>query len=181
MTFDHILLFSQKCNLPTCDSFRSDESLIFYADFESFIKPIDTCQPDPRVSYSYAHQKHTPGSFCYYAKCFDDSLYQQDPVTYTANSEDDDVARVFVDSLEETIKQIYNQFKFPKKMIFNSNDRKNFKSATSCHICGKSLGKDRVRDHCHLSGKFKGAAHNECNLNYKIPKFIPVVFHNVSG
>ena len=29
---------------------------IVYADFESFIKPIDTCQPDPRVSYSYAHQ-----------------------------------------------------------------------------------------------------------------------------
>src|SRR6218665_1828569 len=31
-----------------------------------------------------------------------------------------------------------------------------------------------------LSGKFKGAAHNECNINYKIPKFIPVVFHNLS-
>src|SRR6218665_3503357 len=51
-------------------------------------------------------------------------------------------------------------------MIFNSNDRENFKAATSCHMCGGSLGKDRVRDHCHLSGKFKGAVHNECNLNY---------------
>src|SRR6218665_817341 len=48
-------------------------------------------------------------------------------------------------------------------------------------ICGESLGKDRVRDHCHLSGKFKGAAHNECNLNYTLPKFVPVVFHNLSG
>src|SRR6218665_604596 len=66
-------------------------------------------------------------------------------------------------------------------MIFNSNDRKIFKAATSCLICGGSLGKDRVRDHCHLSGKFKGAAHNECNLNYKIPKFISVVFRNLSG
>ena len=89
---------------------------------------------------------------------------------------------VFVDSFEDTIKQIYDKFKFPKKMIFNSNDRKNFrhKAATSCLMCGESLGKDRVRDHCHLSGKFKGAAHNECNLNYKISKFIPVVFHNLS-
>ena len=43
-----------------------------YADFESFMKPIDTCQPDPHVSYSYIHQKHIPGSFCYYVKCFDD-------------------------------------------------------------------------------------------------------------
>src|SRR6218665_244718 len=57
---------------------------------------------------------------------------------------------------------------------------KNFKAATSCYICGGSLGKDRVRDDCHLSGKFKGAAHNECTLNYKIPKFIPVVFRNLS-
>src|SRR6218665_1908087 len=65
-------------------------------------------------------------------------------------------------------------------MIFNSNDRKNFKVATSCHICGGLLGEDRVRDNCHLNGKFKGAAHYECNLNYKIPKFIPVVFHNLS-
>src|SRR6218665_2880327 len=123
---------------------------------------------------------NTPSSFCYYVKCFDDSLYQQDPVTYTANSEDDDVARVFVDSLQDTIKQIYNQFKFPKQMIFNSNDRKNFKAATSCHICGGSFCKDRVGDHCHWSGKFKGAAHSECNLNYKISKFIPVVCHNLS-
>ena len=89
---------------------------IVYADFESFIKPIDTCQPDPSLSYSYTHQKHIPSSFCYYVKCFDDSLYQQDPVTYTANSEDDDIAMVFVDSLEETIKQIYNQFKFTMKI-----------------------------------------------------------------
>jgi len=39
----------------------------------------------------------------------------------------------------------------------------------------------KVRDHCHLSGKFRGAAHNKCNLNYKLPKFYPVVFHNLSG
>ena len=63
-----------------------------------------------------------------------DSLYQQDSVTYTVKSEVDDVAKVFVDSLEDTINQIYNQFTFPKKMIFYSNDRKNFKAATSCHI-----------------------------------------------
>jgi len=36
-------------------------------------------------------------------------------------------------------------------------------------------------DHCHLTGKFRGAAHNDCNLNYKVPKFIPIVLHNLSG
>jgi len=43
------------------------------------------------------------------------------------------------------------------------------------------LGEDKVRDHCHLTGKYRGAAHNDCNLSYKIPKFIPVYFHNLSG
>ena len=48
-------------------------------------------------------------------------------------------------------------------------------------ICNEELGKDRVRDHCHLTAKFRGAAHEACNLKYKIPKFFPVVFHNLSG
>ena len=43
------------------------------------------------------------------------------------------------------------------------------------------MGKDRVRDHCHLTGKYRGAAHNDCNLRYRIPKFFPVYFHNLSG
>ena len=38
----------------------------------------------------------------------------------------------------------------------------------------------KVRDHCHYTGKYRGAAHSNCNLNYKIPKEIPVVFHNGS-
>ena len=40
--------------------------------------------------------------------------------------------------------------------------------------------KQKVRDHCHYTGKYRGAAHNICNLRYKIPKEIPVVFHNGS-
>ena len=56
-----------------------------------------------------------------------------------------------------------------------------YDNTTLCHICNKELGEDRVRDHCHLTGKFRGAAHEVCNINYKIPKFFPVVFHNLSG
>ena len=38
----------------------------------------------------------------------------------------------------------------------------------------------KVRDHCHYTGKFRGAAHNNCNLRCKIPKEIPVLFDNGS-
>ena len=54
-------------------------------------------------------------------------------------------------------------------------------NSTLYHICKEELGKDRVRDHCHLSGKFRGAALEVCNLKYKIPMFFPVVFHNLSS
>ena len=54
-------------------------------------------------------------------------------------------------------------------------------NSTLCHIYNEELDEDRVRDHCHLSGKFRGAAHKICNLKYKVPKFFPVVFHNLSG
>ena len=54
-----------------------------------------------------------------------------------------------------------------------------------CYICKKEFDKSdkkhyKVRDHGHYTGKYRGAAHNICNLRYKIPKEIPVVFHNGS-
>ena len=50
-----------------------------------------------------------------------------------------------------------------------------------CWICGEPLNNDKVRDHCHYTGRYRGPAHNKCNLEYRKPKFIPVVFHNLSG
>ncbi|XP_065667913.1 uncharacterized protein LOC136088164 [Hydra vulgaris] len=154
---------------------------VVYADFESFIKQIDTCEPNPNEFYTKQYQKHIPSSFCYYIKCFDESFYQSIPVTFTASSETDDVAQIFVDRLQEDIIKICNRIKFPKKMIFTSENKHDFNDATECHICGEKLGKDKVRDHCHITGKYRGAAHQSCNLNYKIPKFFPVLFHNLSG
>ena len=54
------------------------------------------------------------------------------------------------------------------------HDKLVYDNSTLCHICNEELGKDKVRDHCHLTGKFRGAAHEVCNLKYKIPKFFPV-------
>ena len=51
------------------------------------------------------------------------------------------------------------------------------KKKNTCHICMKGLDSDKVKDHCYCTGKYRGAAHNTCNLKYKIPKIIPVIFH----
>ena len=59
-------------------------------------------------------------------------------------------------------------------MIITMHDKLFYDNST--HICNEELGKDRVRDHCHVSGKFRGAAREICNLKYKVPKFFSVVF-----
>ena len=71
---------------------------VVYADSDTFIEPIQNrCQPDPRESYTAPYQKHTPSSFCYYIKCFDDDVYSKQPVIVTKEKEDDDIAQIFVD------------------------------------------------------------------------------------
>ena len=120
-----------------------------------FISPINTCTPFPSTSYTKQYQKHTPSSFCYYIKCFDENVYKRKLVTFTATSETEDVAQIFVERLEEDIKEIYEMIKFPKKMIMSHEDRDNFNAATECHICGEDLEGDKVRDHCHITGKYR--------------------------
>ena len=89
---------------------------VVYADFESFIIPIKTCGPDEKQSFTKQYQKHIPSSFCYYIKCFDDTVYKGKLVTYTAMSETDDLASKFVEMLEKDIIDIYEKIlKFKKK------------------------------------------------------------------
>ena len=154
---------------------------VVYADFESSTEKIDTCSPDESRSFTKQYQKHKASGYCYLIKCFDDNIFPPKLVRYTAKSSDEDIPQMFVDNLESDIKKIYNRFKFHKKVKMSKKDKFDYKNANHCHICEGELGVDKVLDHCHLTGKYRGAAHNECNLNYKIPKFFPVIFHNLSG
>ena len=160
---------------------------VVYADFECFTEKIDTCQPNDNKSFTNQYQKHSPSGFSYLIKCFDDNLLAPHLRHYTAESPDDNIPRLFIESLESDIKEIYNKFKIPKKMVMTPEDEIDYEKATHCHICEGKLKKTddkkekKVRDHCHLTGKFRGAAHNKCNLKFKIPKFYPVIFHNLSG
>ena len=70
-----------------------------------------------------------------------------------------------------------------KKLISLTTEEKIYHNQQEiCYICKKEFDEKnyKVRDHCHYTGKYRGAAHNMCNLKDKIPKEIPVVFHNGS-
>ena len=62
-------------------------------------------------------------------------------------------------------------------------EEKQFQSSKTCWICEKLIKKDdgKVRDHCHITGKFRGAAQWGCNINLQLTKKVPVIFHNLRG
>ena len=154
---------------------------VVYADFEAFTEEISTCEPNQRSSFTQKYQKHQPSGFCYKIVCFDER-YNQKLVLFRAKSEDEDISAIFVEMLEQDIKRIQEKFEFSKKMIFTFKDKDDFEKAKICWICQKEFGESKnMRDHCHFTGKFRGAAHNKCNLQFKKPKFTPVIFHNLSG
>ena len=71
-------------------------------------------------------------------------------------------------------------------LLLTNKELKSHQDAKVCYICGrrilKMFAKDKnyrkVRDHCHYTAKYKGAAHSICNLKFNVPNQIPVVFHN---
>ena len=90
----------------------------------------------------------------------------------------------FCEDLRDNATKIINYEK--KEMIpLTKKEEEIYNNQNACYICKKEFDKSdkknqKVRDHCHYSGKYRGAAHNICNLGYKIPKEIPIVFHNGS-
>ena len=93
---------------------------IVYADFEPYIKPMQSCYPNPEISYTKQYQKHEPSSFCYYIKCFDGGVCKSKLVSYTG----EDAAQKFVAMLEVDIREITS---IPeKKMIFGEKEKERF-------------------------------------------------------
>ena len=90
----------------------------------------------------------------------------------------------FCEDLRTHATKIINYEK--KRMIpLTTEEKMHYNEQEICYICKKEFNKNdeknyKVRDHCHYTGKYRGAAHNMCNLRYKIPKEVPVVFHNGS-
>ena len=153
---------------------------VIYADFEAFTKEIQTIPQNNKVSFTQKYQHHQPSGFCY--KIVGQNIKRC--ALFRAKDTNEDVSQKFIEMLETDIKKIYKQFNFSKKMLpLTKKEQSDFENAKICWICQKGFkAKDKkVRDHCHFTGQFRGAAHNQCNLQFKKTKFTPVIFHNLSG
>ena len=92
----------------------------------------------------------------------------------------------------EFIKAIFEEYEYCKKVMekhFNKNliiseeEQQQFQLSNVCWMCKKLIDHDdeKVRDHCHVTGKFRGAAHWSCNINLQLTKKLPVIFQNLRG
>ena len=128
------------------------------------------------------------------------NIYKQNPVLndYHIISELDDVLKSdfyksplgydnvdwFVDEVIKIENKMAFYFKNTKKdIIMKKEDEEDYRKNNICRFCEKFIESDKVRDHCHLTGKYRGPAHSKCNINVtqKQSKFIPIIFHNFSN
>ena len=152
---------------------------IIYADLECLLEKMSTCINNPNESSITKITKHTPSGYSIFTYCsFDKS---KNKLNYYRGQ---DCMKKFCKDLKEHATRIINYEK--KKIIPLTKEEKiNHNDQQICYICKKEFDKSdkkhhKVRDHCHYTGKYRGATHNICNLRYKVPKEIPVVFHNGS-
>jgi hypothetical protein len=92
--------------------------------------------------------------------------------------------QVFIKKLFEVSEKLFitlNKIAPLKEMT--ALEKEAFKYSKLCHICKNAVTKFdiKVRDHCHITGNYRGPAHLFCNLNYQIPQDIPVIIHNLKN
>ncbi len=172
-----------------------DVPFTVYADFESFVEPVQYAEQDPSKSFTNKYQSHIPSGFSYVIKCMDESIYPTKTVLQTASYEGEDMGKAFVDSLTKDLRPIYEILKNPMPMVMTESDKNQHEKAEKCYACEDVFGRmcginkdtgepivvKKCRDHCHITGKYRRAACNKCNLRMRVPMFVPVLFHNLEG
>lgn len=150
---------------------------VIYGDFESLLTPVDK-NVTPSTAFTQPLKNHIPAAFAYHICCSFNPNYNK-LVSYRGP----DCVSVFLKNLRADIIRINEILHSNTSMLPLSDaeiEKHNY--ATVCHICdGYFLLDDKVRDHDHITGQYRGPAHSYCNLVFKACTFVPFLFHNLSG
>ena len=158
-------------------------AFVIYADLECLL--MNTCNNNPNKSYATVKALHKPFGYSLLTSCSLDK--SENKQTYCRGR---DCMKRFCDDLKEHLTRIANYEMKSMDPLTEEEEKESYKNQELCHICDKEFYTDtnndeykkmrKVMDHCHYTGKYRGAVHSKCNLNYKIVRKIPVLFHNRS-
>ena len=126
------------------------------------------------------YHEHVPCSYAYKVVCIDDRFSKSIVVFRGKNA------------AYEFIKAIFQEHKYCRKIIkkhFNKNlvmteeEEHLFRWSNNCWICKKLIDNDdeKIRDHCHITSKFRGAGNWDCNINFQLTTKVPVIFNDLKG
>ena len=146
----------------------------FCADFECLLKEVDIGINDDCFSYegiSFTTKYQDPFSFAYKLVCVDDK-YSKDGVLYRGKN-----------AVYKFIQSTFNGYSYCRSVmkkhfmsIMSAEQNEELEKSNICWICGKLIeNADKVKDHCHITGKYRGAAHWSCNINLKSSKKLVVI------
>ena len=162
---------------------------MLYADFESILKPVDERYKEKmntmkagrkgKAPYTEKINTHVPSGWCVLI-----TIAYGDVPNPLKMYRDKDCAEKFVQYIKEELKRLYATFPQQPMTKFTDVLKREHEAPEKFRICLKGFNDPkyrRVKDHCHYTGEYRGAAHNNSNLKYKTPDHIPIVFHNFSG
>ena len=145
-----------------------------YAGTECLLKRVNI----NKGKYTKLYQKHIPNSIGAKLVCVDSTFFL-DTIIYTGK----DCINKFIKwifKMKGYCNQLINNY-FNEKLQMSLDDEERYQNSQICWICKEKLNTEKKRDHCHITGKFRGAAHNKCNLKVRIPRKLPIIFHNLEA
>ena len=147
-----------------------------YADFECNLENVECYEG----TYIKKYHEHVPCSYACRVVCIDDRFSKPIVVSRGINA-----AYEFIKSILKKHKYCKEIMKdqFNKNLVMTVKEEYLFQQSNNCWICKKIFDNEdeKVRDHCHITGKFRGVAHWDCNINFQLTKKIPVIFHNLKA
>ena len=146
-----------------------ERPFIVYCDFECSLIP--TVMSDKIA-------KHELNSAAAYFVCTSDNARNQ-----YDKFEGKDCVQNMLEQLRLLATRCVKEQQENANMTLTEQDKRNHFRAKTCYICEGAFTESnkKVRDHCHRTGNYRGAAHNACNINYFSNRYLPVVFHNLRG
>ncbi|KAE9521294.1 hypothetical protein AGLY_018313 [Aphis glycines] len=187
----HKPIFPEMPKEGECTNFKKwkntvRQPFVIYADFEALLVKTD----EVKGGNTKIIHKHEAMSYGFLVKASDDvptELIEEYeiptvPVVYRGDEQHADVAKCFVEAIVAVSWKIEKLMKTNIPLTMTKEEEKTHQECNTCNLCKCILvSGEKVRDHNHLTGKFRQTLCSKCNLELQQPKFVPVFFHNLSN